>query len=258
MTSEPDMENLLASIRKAIDSDIGQNTRVQAVSGGFQEPYKGSMRELHAKFENNLARGTNSAEEILELRTRINRNRKVDEIVEPMRFGGASSTPPSRNGFAAILAGDMAARGTSAGRVPISEPPRLRPSLLEREAPVQHYQAPAYEAPPYQSPQEEPEAYQTDAAWGEEEQSYLPAVQEQYEEYAPQPLMADNTASAANESFNQLADTLMARAMGERSIEDMTQDLLRGMLRNWLDAHLPSLVERLVREEIERVARRGR
>ena len=50
----------------------------------------------------------------------------------------------------------------------------------------------------------------------------------------------------------------MARALGERSIEDMTQDLLKGMLRSWLDAHLPGLVEKLVREEIERVARRGR
>jgi hypothetical protein len=38
----------------------------------------------------------------------------------------------------------------------------------------------------------------------------------------------------------------------------MTRDLLRGMLKHWLDANLPGLVERLVREEIERVARRGR
>jgi len=30
------------------------------------------------------------------------------------------------------------------------------------------------------------------------------------------------------------------------------------MLKQWLDEHLPSMVERLVREEIERVARRGR
>ena len=72
------------------------------------------------------------------------------------------------------------------------------------------------------------------------------------------PLMSPETINAANSSFNQLADTLMARALGERSIEDMTQDLLKGMLRSWLDAHLPSLVEKLVREEIERVARRGR
>jgi uncharacterized protein len=38
----------------------------------------------------------------------------------------------------------------------------------------------------------------------------------------------------------------------------MTRDLLRGMLKQWLDDNLPALVESLVREEIERVARRGR
>jgi uncharacterized protein len=33
---------------------------------------------------------------------------------------------------------------------------------------------------------------------------------------------------------------------------------LRGMLKQWLDANLPSIVEDMVREEIQRVARRGR
>jgi uncharacterized protein len=33
--------------------------------------------------------------------------------------------------------------------------------------------------------------------------------------------------------------------------------VLRPMLKSWLDEHLPQVVERLVREEIERVARRG-
>ena len=50
----------------------------------------------------------------------------------------------------------------------------------------------------------------------------------------------------------------LARAIGEQSIEDMTRDLLKVMLKQWLDEKLPSLVERLVREEIERVARTGR
>ena len=49
----------------------------------------------------------------------------------------------------------------------------------------------------------------------------------------------------------------MSRALGERPIEDITRELLRTMLKQWLDEHLPALVERLVREEIERVARRG-
>jgi len=40
-----------------------------------------------------------------------------------------------------------------------------------------------------------------------------------------------------------------------RSYDDIAADLLRPMLQEWLDENLPTLVERLVREEIERVAR---
>ena len=36
----------------------------------------------------------------------------------------------------------------------------------------------------------------------------------------------------------------------------MTREILRPMIKSWLDEHLPSLVERLVRAEIQRVARR--
>ncbi|NDV85133.1 DUF2497 domain-containing protein [Aurantimonas aggregata] len=53
----------------------------------------------------------------------------------------------------------------------------------------------------------------------------------------------------------------LARAMREdqmRSVEDAVQDMLRPMLQEWLDDNLPRLVERLVREEIERVATGGR
>jgi cell pole-organizing protein PopZ len=35
----------------------------------------------------------------------------------------------------------------------------------------------------------------------------------------------------------------------------MTREILRPMIKTWLDEHLPSLVERLVRAEIQRVAR---
>ena len=40
-----------------------------------------------------------------------------------------------------------------------------------------------------------------------------------------------------------------------RTIEDLVKDMLRPMLKNWLDDNLPGLVERLVRAEIERVSR---
>jgi cell pole-organizing protein PopZ len=70
-------------------------------------------------------------------------------------------------------------------------------------------------------------------------------------------ILSPEAAATAESAFTRLADTLMSRATSERSIEDITRELLRPMLKQWLDEHLPSLVERLVREEIERVARRG-
>ena len=40
----------------------------------------------------------------------------------------------------------------------------------------------------------------------------------------------------------------------ERTLEDMVRDMLRPLLESWLNQHLPAVVERLVREEIARVA----
>jgi uncharacterized protein len=71
-------------------------------------------------------------------------------------------------------------------------------------------------------------------------------------------LVSSDTAYAAQNSFQQLTEAIMSRASGDRGLEGVTQDLLRGMLKTWLDDNLPQLVEKLVREEIERVARRGR
>ncbi|HUR43653.1 MAG TPA: DUF2497 domain-containing protein [Aestuariivirga sp.] len=62
----------------------------------------------------------------------------------------------------------------------------------------------------------------------------------------------------AGNAFNRLAHALLNRPAAGQSVENMTRELLRGMLKRWLDTNLPPLVERLVREEIERVARRGR
>lgn len=44
---------------------------------------------------------------------------------------------------------------------------------------------------------------------------------------------------------------------GETSLEGLTRDLLRPMLKDWLDANLPSLVEAMVAKEIERITKKG-
>ncbi len=43
----------------------------------------------------------------------------------------------------------------------------------------------------------------------------------------------------------------------DRTIEDLVLELLRPLLREWLDKYLPQLIERLVRQEIERLVRRA-
>lgn len=68
-----------------------------------------------------------------------------------------------------------------------------------------------------------------------------------------QSLLSPRADEAVQSAFDQLAHTILGNQT--RTLEDLVQELLRPMLRNWLDDNLPVLVERLVREEIERVSR---
>ena len=43
-----------------------------------------------------------------------------------------------------------------------------------------------------------------------------------------------------------------------RTLEDLVKEMLRPMLKSWLDDNLPGMVERIVKAEIERVSRGGR
>ncbi|MBO0141528.1 DUF2497 domain-containing protein [Agrobacterium sp. Ap1] len=66
-------------------------------------------------------------------------------------------------------------------------------------------------------------------------------------------LLSETAGAQVAKSFGELADVF--DGLERRSVEDMAQEMLRPMLQEWLDDNLPTLVERLVREEIERVAR---
>lgn len=58
-------------------------------------------------------------------------------------------------------------------------------------------------------------------------------------------------------AFGELSEVVAVAARPRRSFDEIAQQMLRPMLQEWLDDNLPTLVERLVREEIERVARGG-
>jgi hypothetical protein len=69
-------------------------------------------------------------------------------------------------------------------------------------------------------------------------------------------ILSSATSGAAAAAFAQLGSLPRERlplGSSDRTLEDIVRDLLRPMLQAWLDQHLPSIVERLVREEIARV-----
>ena len=69
-------------------------------------------------------------------------------------------------------------------------------------------------------------------------------------------LLAPPMSESVMSAFEALAATVVLE--NKPMLEGILRDLLRPMLKAWLDDNLPGLVERLVRVEIERVARGGR
>jgi cell pole-organizing protein PopZ len=67
------------------------------------------------------------------------------------------------------------------------------------------------------------------------------------------PLISSATSAAVDSAFNTLAQTVLVH--NARTLEDLVREMLRPMLKSWLDDNLPAMVERLVRAEIERVSR---
>jgi cell pole-organizing protein PopZ len=68
-----------------------------------------------------------------------------------------------------------------------------------------------------------------------------------------QPILSQSTVSAVESAFNTLAHTVLSN--NARTLEDLVKEMLRPLLKSWLDDNLPGLVERIVKAEIERVSR---
>ncbi|WP_240789886.1 DUF2497 domain-containing protein [Roseomonas sp. HF4] len=79
---------------------------------------------------------------------------------------------------------------------------------------------------------------------------------------AAEGLLAPAVAAAATAAVSRLlgavaSDRAATVTRGGPSIEDVVREELRPLLKDWLDQHLPGIVERLVRAEIERVVGRA-
>jgi cell pole-organizing protein PopZ len=246
VTVEPRVEDLLATIRKAIDDDLNGLDAAATTSGNSTgKLLRGALREMRVNYDDNAPDPLQADREIAELRDRINRSRSssfptVSTPATPPQPRVIPRQAAKPGGVGSILGGNARVPSQYSTAVP---PLRLGYDEFAAEREGEDYQ------PPYQ-----------EAAWSDDQHQqadYYPA-QPVYEPQVTPPLISPRAAQHAQDSFQHLAESLMSRATGDRGIEDMTRDLLRGLLKQWLDDNLPRMVEQMVREEIERVARRGR
>jgi len=118
--------------------------------------------------------------------------------------------------------------------------------------------APSFNSEPEPAPEPNPapqfrkiEGF-SDVSFDESEQKPAAAREERGDGDRGQ-LLSSATSAAVDSTFNTLAHTVLVQ--NARTLEDLVREMLRPMLKTWLDDNLPSMVERLVRAEIERVAR---
>ncbi|MBR0665563.1 DUF2497 domain-containing protein [Roseomonas hellenica] len=154
-----------------------------------------------------------------------------------------SAAPPEAEPFAlteAMLVG---------GDAPAADAPAAPPA----ETPTPPA---AVEPPPAVPPEPEPEPMTETAAPPPATPEPAPSLPEAAN------LLAPAAAAAAAASVGNLlravsADRHAAVHRGGPTIEDLVREEIRPLLKAWLDEHLPPMVERLVRTEIERVVGRA-
>ena len=153
-----------------------------------------------------------------------------------------------------------------------TENPPAQPAeeILELTDVVDDEPAPVPEPEPEPEPVPEPvvEAVEEEQPPPEPEPEPVeePVMQDPTPEPEPETIVSPDAGDSAAAAFAALADHLdhqveapepgLAMGNGGQTLEGLVSALMRPMLKEWLDSNLPAIVERLVKDEIERIARR--
>ena len=244
---EPSMEEILASIRRIIADDQSLPGRARAEEPASEEPaFREAVPESPAPEEPATA-------SLHVLPTQEPSHVEVPPTAEQpeVETGRAENEPTVAplhlEAETMTMQGSIAAPQYPSPEMPVFEPTMGAPALSDRLEAIHHqaHGTPARQditsrfggSNDYFDPPEEydrPTALATEAA----------------------PLFSATTNSSVASAFNVLAASRLADNSDE--LLGMAREMIRPLLRAWLDDNLPTMVERLVRDEIERVARGGR
>lgn len=230
VVKEPSMEEILSSIRKIITDDSNDILdQPEPANIGAREPAPSAMSSAPAP------------QESIAPRQPVSRSPDVQDVPQSIPAPVAARpeaivppqeiyVPPAPSPEVVVELVEEKAEAVA----PVFEAPRPAPAPVSSTpvAPVARENTPAPQAEVVSAPAPTAEATSRDEA-----DTFKGA------------LMSPGTDEIVSEAFERLKRETM------ESIEDKTESILRPMLSEWLDNNLPTLVERLVREEIERVSR---
>ena len=243
--TEPSMEEILASIRRIIADDEAKPPPAETA-----KPEKAAAPAAPPKPQ---AMNDIPPSKVAPAKPAAEKPAPAPAAKPAPAPPAADASPNSQDDIDALLAGLDAATPGPEVREPEPEP---EPDVLELTDEM------AVDPPPPQSPSFRKVEPRDDLEFSESPPRPTPPPS-----YAPvdfdtpplppqQPILAQSTVSAVESAFNSLAHTVLSS--NARTLEDLVKEMLRPMLKTWLDDNLPSLVERIVKAEIERVSRGGR
>ena len=283
---EPSMEEILASIRRIIESNepVGAKPIPSTnfgTSGGRDDDIRLTVDEEFAAADRALAaeaeprfvaansqmpvaepqsadRGLSLADVAARVRAASERNAALlsagRELPQPRELPPAMAARLAEARVERVA--DFPLRNAVADPVPATVLPtaevapasKMEPELEERKAPE------AAAVPQMAAPVEMPvfDAPELRASVAAETEDFSEQAQHEQAQLMS-PLMSEAAGAQVARSFDELA--AIVDGGPRRSLDELAQEMLRPMLQEWLDDNLPTLVERLVREEIERVAR---
>jgi len=236
---EPSMEEILASIRRIIADDEAKPATSDKPSSPAPAP---------ARPENPAAAAPSKAPEAVAPKVAPAPPKPAPVPPTPaapapaLRSTPAPAETNSQDDIDALLNGLDEA----------TTPEEIRSSLAEDVLELTDEMVLPSPPPPFQKvePAEDLEFTETKAA-SPRQPAFEPAVSEAPS--ASQRILSRSTVSAVESAFNSLALTVLSN--NARTLEDLVKEMLRPMLKSWLDDNLPGLVERIVKTEIERVSR---
>ncbi len=245
--SEPSMEDILASIRRIIADDQNQGGKAASTGNGSRRPVGQAAEEDRAT----PARARSPYDDVLDLARLVPSGDRAGQhhgdgegAAAPYQVPVAQAyeAPTPVSPFPAAAEPRAASTDVAAVQPAVDhDHDRLEP-LAEVGQSVSSLRARLPEPAGRSAAQEDHDMLDHP----------VPALSDESEE----DLLSAPLGASVMSAFETLAATVVLQ--NTPMLERVMRDLLRPMLKTWLDDNLPGLVERLVRGEIERVARGGR